>query len=49
MLLICICIKTTQKTQLVQRKEGSGVKQKSSMLEKAIRELEKMVAECMFA
>lgn len=33
----------------MQRKEGSSVKSRSSMLEKAIRELEKMVAECMCA
>lgn len=33
------------KTPLMQRKEGSSVKSKSSMLEKAIRELEKIVAE----
>ncbi|XP_052202026.1 ubinuclein-1-like [Diospyros lotus] len=37
--------KITQKAPLVQRKEGSSVRPKSTMLEKAIRELEKMVAE----
>lgn len=41
--------KILQKVPHVQRKEGSSVKSRSSMLEKAIRELEKTVAECMFA
>ncbi|THG08350.1 ubinuclein-2-like isoform X1 [Camellia sinensis] len=35
----------TVKTPLLQRKEGSSARPKSTMLEKAIRELEKMVAE----
>ena len=35
-----------QRTSHVHRKDGSSVRPKSSMLEKAIRELEKMVAEC---
>lgn len=35
----------TMKVPHMQRKEGSSVKSRSSMLEKAIRELEKMVAE----
>ena len=37
-----------QKTPLMQRKESSSVRPKSTMLEKAIKELEKMVADCMF-
>lgn len=35
-----------QKTSHLHRKEGSSVRPKGSMLEKAIRELERMVAEC---
>lgn len=35
-----------QKTPYVHKKDGSSVRPKSSLLEKAIRELEKMVAEC---
>lgn len=35
-----------QKTSHVHRKEGSSVRPKGSMLEKAIRDLERMVAEC---
>ena len=36
----------TQKYENMQKKEGSSVRPKTSMLEKALRELEKMVAEC---
>lgn len=35
-----------QKSSHTHKKDGSSVRPKSSMLEKAIRELEKMVAEC---
>lgn len=44
---IC-CPIVMQKASHMQRKDGSTVRPKGSMLEKAIRELEKMVAECMF-
>ena len=37
-----------QKSSHAHKKDGSSVRPKSSMLEKAIRELEKMVAECKF-
>ena len=37
-----------QKAPLMQIKEGSSARTKSTMLEKAIRELERMVAECIF-
>lgn len=36
-----------QKTLPVPRKEGSNVRPKITLLDKAIRDLEKMVAECM--
>lgn len=39
-------IMLVQKPSHVHKKDGSSVKAKSSMLENAIRELEKMVAEC---
>lgn len=35
-----------QKTSHMHKKDGSSARPKGSMLEKAIRELEKMVAEC---
>lgn len=35
-----------QKSENMHKKEGSSVRPKTSMLEKALRELEKMVAEC---
>lgn len=41
-------INILQKSSHVHKKDGSSIKSKSSMLEKAIRELEKMVAECKF-
>ena len=56
-IIFCICCyyfnlflnsETVQKTPLMQRKESSSVRSKSTMLEKAIKELEKMVADCMF-
>ena len=37
-----------QKSEYMLKKDGSGGRPKISMLEKAIRELEKMVAECKF-
>lgn len=37
-----------QKTPHMHKRDGSSLRPKSSMLEKAIRELEKMVAECKF-
>lgn len=37
-----------QKASAMHRKDGSSVRPKGSILEKAIRELEKMVAECKF-
>ena len=37
-----------QKPENMHKKDGSSVRPKISMLEKAIRELEKMVAECKF-
>lgn len=39
--------KTIQKDPAMQRKEGSSGRPKGTMLEKAIRDLEKIVAECM--
>jgi ubinuclein len=35
-----------QKSEYMHKKDGSSVRPKSSMLEKALGELEKMVAEC---
>lgn len=35
-----------QKNSHLHKKEGSSVKPKANLLEKSIRELEKMVAEC---
>lgn len=37
-----------QKSKNILKKDGSSVKPKITMLEKTIRELEKMVAECKF-
>lgn len=37
-----------QKSEYMHKKDGSSVRPKTSMLEKALRELEKMVAECKF-
>lgn len=44
--VLILKIDIVQKTSHAHRKDGSSVRPKGSMLEKAIRELERMVAEC---
>lgn len=43
-----ICLNLTQKSASTPTKEGSSVRPKGTMLERAIRDLEKIVAECKF-
>lgn len=48
LLIVYLFFNILQKASQIHRKDGASVRPRSSMLEKAIRELEKMVAECEF-